>query len=136
MGLGVGVVAFSPLGRGMLTGALPGNVPADSRAAYPRFNAEHVAHNRAVAEQIAAFAETRGVSPAQLTLAWLLARGDDVVPIPGTQRRGYLEDNVAAADVALDDTTWAELERLANQVEGDRSPDMASLAVDTPPLAS
>jgi aryl-alcohol dehydrogenase-like predicted oxidoreductase len=104
--LGVGFVAYSPLGRGLLCRRIeapfaPG--ARDVRAFLPRFRGENLEHNLALVDVLARRAAARGVSPAQLALAWLLAGGPDVVPIPGTKRRGYLEENCAAAAVALED---------------------------------
>ena len=96
--LGVGFVAYSPLGRGLLARGAPlASAARDVRAMLPRFSAENLAQNLALVDVLARRAEQRGLSPAQLALAWLLAAGPDVVPIPGTKRRRYLEENVAAA---------------------------------------
>jgi aryl-alcohol dehydrogenase-like predicted oxidoreductase len=96
--LGVGFVAYSPLGRGLLARGAPlAPVARDVRAMLPRFSAENLAQNLALVDVLARRAEQRGLSPAQLALAWLLAAGPDVVPFPGTKRRRYLEENVAAA---------------------------------------
>jgi aryl-alcohol dehydrogenase-like predicted oxidoreductase len=105
-------VAFSPLGRGFLTGKIGADARFDStdfRSKLPRFRPEEVAQNQALVEQVRAVASERGATPAQVALAWLLARGKHVLAIPGTQRRKYLEENVAAASLEL---TPAELERL------------------------
>jgi aryl-alcohol dehydrogenase-like predicted oxidoreductase len=105
-------VAFSPLGRGFLTGKIGADARFDStdfRSKLPRFRPEEVAQNQALVEQVRAVASERGATPAQVALAWLLARGEHVLAIPGTQRRKYLEENVAAASLEL---TPAELERL------------------------
>lgn len=102
--LGVGFVAYSPLGRGLLTrriDALPGPGGRDVRAVLPRFSAENLSSNLALVDRLARRAAGRGLTPAQLALAWLLGSGGDVVPIPGTKRRRYLEENCAAADVVL-----------------------------------
>jgi len=113
--LGVGFVPYSPLGRGFLTGAFDTDRPAegDFRAALPRFSGENLEANRALARGVASMAESKGCSAAQLALAWLLAQGDDIVPIPGTKRVRWLEDNVAAAHV---DLTEAETQQLREQV--------------------
>jgi aryl-alcohol dehydrogenase-like predicted oxidoreductase len=102
--LGVGLVPFSPLGRGFLTGAVrrAEEYPAsDFRRREPRFQGANFDANVRAAEAVRALAARRGATPGQLALAWLLHRGDDVVPIPGTKRRRWLEENVAAAAIAL-----------------------------------
>jgi aryl-alcohol dehydrogenase-like predicted oxidoreductase len=114
--LGVGFVAYSPLGRGMLTGAIASRqdlAAGDVRRHAPRFSDENFSVNRAVVEQVRALAESKGVTPAQLALAWTLAQGHDVVPIPGTKRRRHLEENVAALDVALTPEELACIEGVA-----------------------
>ncbi|MFE3649662.1 aldo/keto reductase [Streptomyces sp. NPDC059152] len=102
--LGIGVVAYSPLGRGMLTGALSsrGDLTADdARRRWPRFADENIERNLALVRALRTTAESLGCTPAQAVLAWLLAQGEDLVPIPGTKRRTYLEENAAAADLVL-----------------------------------
>ena len=112
--LGIAFVAYAPLGRGFLTGALKTLADIDGRrAAHPRFQAEHFDRNRALAAGIEAIAARKGCSPSQLTLAWLLAQGDDVVAIPGTRYAPRLDENAAAMGVAL---TPAELEEIAASV--------------------
>ena len=112
--LGIGFVAYSPLGRGFLTGALRELSDIDGRRAqHPRFQAEHFPHNRELAARIEAIAARKDCSPSQLTLAWLLAQGDDVVAIPGTRYPQRLDENIAAMDVAL---TPAEVEEIAAAV--------------------
>lgn len=111
--LGVGFVAYSPLGRGFLTGALrsPDDFAADDyRRHSPRFQGENFGTNLALVERVRALATARGCTPAQLALAWVLSRGPDVVPIPGTKRRALLEENVGALRVALSPADLAELE--------------------------
>ena len=110
--LGIGFVPYSPLGRGFLTGQFktPDDLPeGDTRRNHPRFQGEAFAKNLALAEAIGAMAKDKGCTPAQLALAWVLAQGDDIIPIPGTKRRRYLEDNLGALDVTL---TGADLERI------------------------
>lgn len=110
--LGVGLVPYSPLGRGFLTGTLPApdDFGADDlRRGDPRFHGESLHRNHAIVTEIRALAAERDVTPGQLALAWLLAQGEDIAPIPGTKRRARLEENAAAADV---DLTAADLERL------------------------
>jgi aryl-alcohol dehydrogenase-like predicted oxidoreductase len=104
--LGIGFVAYSPLGRGFLTGGitnLEDLAPDDSRRAgrFPRFDAENFDHNKVLAAEVKTIAEEKGCTPAQLALAWVLARGEDIVPIPGTRRRRHLEDNIGALQVQL-----------------------------------
>jgi aryl-alcohol dehydrogenase-like predicted oxidoreductase len=124
--LGIGFVAYSPLGRGFLTGTIKKNTnlgPTDARfRRYPRFAGENIEKNEALVERVRAIAERKGVTPAQLALAWLLAKGEEVVPIPGTKRRKYLEENAAAADIKLSPAEVAEIEAAVpeDQVAGDR----------------
>ncbi|WP_370949532.1 aldo/keto reductase [Amycolatopsis sp. cg5] len=111
--LGIAAVPYSPVGRGFLTGTVT-NLDAlaadDYRRFDPRFQGENLARNLALAERVRALAEQAGVTPTQLALAWLLHQGPDIVPIPGTKRISYLEQNAAAADVELDAATLAALE--------------------------
>ena len=111
----VAVVAFSPLGRGFLTGAVAsaGDLDAgDFRRTLPRFEAEAIAANQALADRVRAVAARVGAEPAQVALAWVLAQGEHVIPIPGTKRTRWLEQNVGAADVALSADDLAELDAL------------------------
>ena len=113
--LGIGFVAYSPLGRGFLTGRFrsPGDLAADDwRHSSPRFQDANFARNAALADQVAAMAKEKGCRPTQLALAWALARGEDVVPIPGTKRVAYLEENLAAEAVALEPSEIETLDRL------------------------
>lgn len=110
--LGIGFVAYSPLGRGFLTAAIRASkdlIEKDRRHAHPRFHPENLRKNQALLEPLTAVAEACDCTAAQVALAWVLGRGDDIVPIPGTKRRRYLEENVAAADIVL---TPAQIERL------------------------
>jgi aryl-alcohol dehydrogenase-like predicted oxidoreductase len=112
--LGIGFVAYAPLGRGFLTGALRSLADIDGRRSqHPRFQAEHFQHNRELAARIEAIAARKGCSPSQLTLAWLLAQGDDVVTIPGTRYPQRLDENVGALEVEL---TAADIEEIAAAV--------------------
>jgi aryl-alcohol dehydrogenase-like predicted oxidoreductase len=114
--LGIGFVAYSPLGRGFLTGAIrsPQDLAADdSRAENPRFSAENFEHNLRLVEEVEATAAAAGATPAQVALAWLLAQGDHIAPIPGTRRVSRLEENVAADDVRLTTEQIAKLTALA-----------------------
>jgi aryl-alcohol dehydrogenase-like predicted oxidoreductase len=115
-------VPFSPLGRGFFTGALAGQSfsAGDSRARMPRFTDENLAANEAVVAVIKEVAEAHGALPGQVALAWVQQQGDDVVPIPGTKRVRYLEQNVGALDLELTDDERARLDGLAAQVAGGR----------------
>lgn len=111
--LGVGLVPYSPLGRGFLTGQItsPADFDAnDFRRHSPRFEGENFKRNLALVETVRAMAANKGCTPAQLALAWVLAQGDDIVPIPGTKRVKYLEENVGALDVRLDANDLASLD--------------------------
>ena len=121
--LGIGLVAYSPLGRGFLSGRFhsPDDLDADDwRRTQPRFSRENAQRNRVLAEKVAEIAAQKGVTPAQLSLAWALARGGDVVPIPGTKRRAYLEQNVGAAEVELTDDDLARIEAELPVAAGER----------------
>ncbi|WP_062531011.1 aldo/keto reductase [Demequina rhizosphaerae] len=130
--LGVGLVPYSPLGRGMLTGALDAAAldPADFRTtAYPRFMGEARDANLALVDALVALARDKGCTPGQLALAWVLAQGDDVVPIPGTTRVRHLESNAAAAGIALTAEDLAAIEAAvpADAVVGERYASMRSI---------
>jgi aryl-alcohol dehydrogenase-like predicted oxidoreductase len=130
--LGIGFVAYSPLGRGFLTGRFssPEDIPeGDFRRHNPRFQGENFERNQAIVARVRELAERKGVTAAQLALAWVLAQGDDVVPIPGTKRRSYLEQNVAASEVELTADELSELAAAAppGAAVGDRYPSMASI---------
>jgi aryl-alcohol dehydrogenase-like predicted oxidoreductase len=130
--LGIGFVAYSPLGRGFLAGrfASPEELTEDDfRRHHPRMQGENFEHNRELAEQVRELAEEKGCTPAQLALAWVLSRGDDVVPIPGTKRRTYVEQNADASEISL---SAEELRRLdeafpPGAAAGDRYADMSSV---------
>ena len=114
--LGIGFVAYSPLGRGFLTGQIKrfeDLAPDDFRRNSPRFQGENFARNLALVEKVGALARERKVTPAQLALAWVLARADHIVPIPGTKRRDRLEENVAATRVELSAADLAALDAVA-----------------------
>ena len=131
--LGIGLVPYSPLGRGILTGAIrPGTLPeGDSRASayFPRFTGEALDANLVLVDKVRRFAEDKGCTPGQLALAWVLAQGEDVVPIPGTKRIAYLEENVGAADVHLTADDLAALDAAVprDAVVGDRYGDMSHI---------
>ena len=114
--LGVAFVAYSPLGRGFLTGQIKkidDLAPDDFRRHSPRFQPDNFARNLALVEHITALARQKGVTPGQLALAWVLSRGDDILPIPGTKRRTYLEENVAAADLTFTADELAKIDAIA-----------------------
>ena len=111
--LGIGFVPYSPLGRGFLTGQIkrPEDLaPDDFRRYSPRFQGENFQKNLELVQHVEAMAQAKGVKPGQLALAWVLAQGDDLVPIPGTKRRVYLEENVAAAAIQLTPAELAEID--------------------------
>ena len=121
--LGIGLVAYSPLGRGFLSGRFKSldDLDADDwRRTQPRFQGENGKRNIALAQKVQELAEEKGVTPAQLALAWVLAQGDDVVPIPGTKRREYLEQNAQAADVELTPDELARIDAELPEAAGDR----------------
>ncbi len=122
--LGVGIVPYSPLGRGELTGALDLSDESDFRHHLPRFKHEHRERNLERVEGVRALAEEVGCTPAQLALAWLLHQGEDVVPIPGTKRVKYLEENAAATDIELGEEQMRALDELfpAGATAGERYP--------------
>ena len=125
--LGIGFVAYSPLGRGFLTGTIrPDNLgPNDYRLQrYPRTTGDAFEKNQVLVEHVRAIAMRRGVTPGQLALAWVLAQGEDIVPIPGTKRRTYLEENAAAVEIKLTPSEITELEAAVpiDQVAGERYP--------------
>ena len=133
--LGIGLVPYSPLGRGLLTGSITKDTGADGekdnrRSTYfPRFQGDALEANLALVDKIKAIADEKGCTPGQLALAWVLAQGDDVAPIPGTKRVKYLEENVAASDVKLSGEDVEALERAVPRgaVAGDRYGDMSPI---------
>jgi aryl-alcohol dehydrogenase-like predicted oxidoreductase len=121
--LGIGFVPYSPLGRGFLSGRFKSPEDLDEgdfRRHGPRFTGENLDANLQLAGKVAKIAEEKGISPAQLALAWVLAQGEDLVPIPGTKRRKYLEENAAAVDVELNDDDLARIEAELPKAAGDR----------------
>jgi aryl-alcohol dehydrogenase-like predicted oxidoreductase len=137
--LGVAFVAFSPLGRGFLTGALRdvGSLPpTDIRLKMPRFQGEHFTRNLALLEGLAAVARDAGCTMGQAALAWVLSRGEHILPIPGTTRLDHLAENAAAADVRLDAGTLARLDAVVNArtVSGPRYNPVVQAEIDTEEL--
>lgn len=123
--LGIGFVPYSPLGRGFLTGAIqrPEDLDADDfRRSNPRFQGDNFARNLALVAKVTELAKQKGVVPSQLALAWVLAQGEHIVPIPGTKRRRYLEENIAAAELTLSQAELAAIEAVfpAEAVAGNR----------------
>jgi aryl-alcohol dehydrogenase-like predicted oxidoreductase len=113
--LGIGFVPYSPLGKGFLTGTIRSTDqfdPDDFRATSPRFSGENFERNLAIADEVKAVADDVGATPAQIAIAWLLAKGNDIAPIPGTRRVVRLEENVAADDVVLTEAQLARLDEL------------------------
>jgi aryl-alcohol dehydrogenase-like predicted oxidoreductase len=113
--LGIGVVAYSPLGRGFLSGRItsPDDFGEDDfRRNHPRFTGENFARNLELVDRVRELAASKGATPSQLAIAWVLAQGDDVVPIPGTKRRSYLEENLGALDVELTSEDLAAIEEV------------------------
>jgi aryl-alcohol dehydrogenase-like predicted oxidoreductase len=121
--LGIGLVAYSPLGRGFLSGRFSSTEELDAddwRRTQPRFQRENADRNLALASRVAELAAEKDVTPAQLALAWVLAQGDDIVPIPGTKRRTYLEQNAGALDVELSAGDLAAIGDAVSEPSGDR----------------
>lgn len=133
--LGIGFVPFSPLGKGFLTGAIDANATFgadDFRSIVPRFSPEALAANQALVDRLGEIARDKGVTPAQITLAWLLAQKPWIVPIPGTTKLHRLEENLTAADIALSDDDVRELTALVDRIEitGERYPASLQARVD------
>ncbi len=134
--LGIGFVPYSPLGRGFLTGAIKSKSDLDQSDVrmqrFPRFAADNFDKNLELVDRVQKIAERKGVKPGQLALAWVLAKGNDHFPIPGTKRRKYLEENAAATDISLTAAEIAELEAAIPQheVAGERYAEHALKAID------
>ena len=134
--LGIGFVPYSPLGRGFLTGQFktPDDLDeGDTRRNHPRFQGEAFQKNLDLVAAIGTMAADKGCTPAQLALAWVLRQGDDIVPIPGTKRRTYLEDNLGALDVALSDADLARINEILppGAAKGTRYPEASMSSIDT-----
>jgi aryl-alcohol dehydrogenase-like predicted oxidoreductase len=132
--LGIGFVAYSPLGRGFLSGQIRSADdldPDDFRRSNPRFQGENFARNLELVERVREIAAEKGITPAQLALAWVLHQGEDIVPIPGTKRVRYLEENVAAVNVALSKEDLARIEAAfpKGAIVGERYEDMSAIDV-------
>jgi aryl-alcohol dehydrogenase-like predicted oxidoreductase len=131
--LGIGFVAYSPLGRGFLSGRFtsPDELEeGDFRRTGPRFTGENLEANLQLARKVAEIAEEKRITPAQLAIAWVLAHGEDIVPIPGTKRREYLEQNAAAADVQLTDEDLRRIDAELPKVAGARYNESGMAAVN------
>jgi aryl-alcohol dehydrogenase-like predicted oxidoreductase len=133
--LGIGFVPYSPLGRGFLTGrfkSFDDLAPDDYRRKSPRFQGENFRKNLELVRRIEKMATEKGCTPAQLALAWVLAQGEDIVPIPGTKRRRYLEENVAALEVHLTPQDLKRMDEIAPQdvAAGTRYPEAGMAAVN------
>jgi aryl-alcohol dehydrogenase-like predicted oxidoreductase len=131
--LGIGFVAYSPLGRGFLSGRFnsPDDLAEDDfRRTQPRFQAGNLEENAKIVVKLREIAEERRITPAQLALAWVLSRGDDIVPIPGTKRRKYLEENAAAADIELTNEELARLDAELPEVSGQRYDESGMAAIN------
>jgi aryl-alcohol dehydrogenase-like predicted oxidoreductase len=131
--LGIGFVAYSPLGRGFLTGAIQSVddlAQDDYRRSSPRFQGENFDRNLELVGTIEELAANKAVTPAQLALAWVLAQGEDIVPIPGTKRRARLEENAAAVDVELSDDELREIADALPEASGDRYPEQSMATLD------
>ncbi|EQD45112.1 oxidoreductase protein, aldo/keto reductase family, partial [mine drainage metagenome] len=130
--LGIGFVAYSPLGRGMLSGRFQtlADLPMDdSRRRHPRFSEENFAKNVLLVEKVVELAKAKGVTPAQLAIAWLCSQGHNIVPIPGTTNEARLVENIGAADVTLSAKDLQEIEAVfpKGATSGDRYPDMSTV---------
>lgn len=139
--LGVAVVAYSPFSRGFLTGTIKSHddfEPDDRRRAMPRYSAENFHKNMELVHSITSIAETKGATPGQLTLAWLMAQGDDIIPIPGTTKKKNFDENMGSLKISLTKEEEAEIRKKvqATEITGDRYPKymMGHLYVDTVPL--
>jgi aryl-alcohol dehydrogenase-like predicted oxidoreductase len=131
--LGIALVAYSPLGRGFLSGRFSSEEEleeGDYRLAGPRFTGENLKQNLTLAERVRELAAERGITPGQLAIAWVLSRGEHVVPIPGTKRVAYLEENLAAADVVLSDAEADAIAQALPPAAGERYPEAVMRSVN------
>jgi aryl-alcohol dehydrogenase-like predicted oxidoreductase len=131
--LGIALVAYSPLGRGFLSGRFSSEEEleeGDYRLAGPRFTGENLKQNLTLAERVRELAAERGITPGHLAIAWVLSRGEHVVPIPGTKRVAYLEENLAAADVVLDDAEAEAIAQALPPAAGERYPEAVMRSVN------
>ncbi len=118
--LGIGFVAYSPVGRGFLTGrikSIDDLAPLDWRRNQPRFQGDNFARNMRLVDEVKRIAAAQGATPAQVALAWLLRRGDDIVPIPGTRHEQYLEENAQAVDLDLPESAWSAIDEVLGEFE-------------------
>ncbi|KAL8634555.1 MAG: hypothetical protein Q9228_007851, partial [Teloschistes exilis] len=141
--LGVATIAYSPLGRGMLTGTLKSPADfseTDFRKISPRFSEENFPKNLQLVDKLSEIAKRKNITSGQLTLAWLMRQGEDIIPIPGTKKIKYLEENMGALEVTLSDEEDREIRKAVEgaEVHGVRYPPamMSTLFADTPPLPS
>jgi aryl-alcohol dehydrogenase-like predicted oxidoreductase len=137
--LGIGVVAYGPLGSGILSGTLRNredvSKPGDLRGMIPQLREENFANTVAAVDEISKIAQAKGATPGQLALAWLLAQGDDIFPIPGTTKIHRLRENMESVSVSISESENAKLRELAKGIRGGRVQDMLGFAFgDTPPL--
>lgn len=133
--LGIGYAAYSPLGRGFLTGNVDSRAgldPKDTRQSHPRFSNENIVHNNRMSEQIKVMAKGKGVTPAQLSLAWVLHQGENVVPIPGTKTIARVIENIAASQIVLSADELKLLDEIApvGSVKGERYPEVNLAHID------
>ncbi len=130
--LKIGLVPYSPLGRGLLTGAITADTQlaeSDMRRNLPRFEKQNLDHNLRLVEEIKAVAKAHGCSPAQMALGWVLAQGEDIIPIPGTKRSSYLRDNAQAVRLSLSEAGCQRLNEISKEVAGERYPSSLMKAV-------
>ncbi len=133
--LGIGFVAYSPIGRGFLSGrfkTIDDFEPTDYRRLSPRFQGENFERNIDLVRRIEEIARAKGVTPAQLAIAWILSRGNDIVPIPGSRSIGHLEENIAAAEIELTAEDLARIDEVAPKgiASGERYPSTSMAAVN------